>query len=122
SLEMGGYLFEVRKNIGLRPTGRRHYVDVVARKDNQSILISSKWQQVGGTVEQKIPFEVICLIEALKNITPKFDKAYIVLGGEGMSIRDFYINGGLNKYIPDAIIVNIVTLEKFVSLSNRGML
>jgi len=43
-------------------------------------LISMKWQQVSGTAEQKVPFEVICLIEALKNNGGRYSKAYLVLG------------------------------------------
>jgi hypothetical protein len=39
-------------------------LDAVAEKDERQILISVKWQQVSGTAEQKVPFEVICLVEA----------------------------------------------------------
>jgi len=28
----------------------------------EAILISLKWQQSSGTAEQKVPFEVICLV------------------------------------------------------------
>lgn len=36
-----------------------------------------KWQQVSGTAEQKVPFEVICLMEAVA--TGAYQKAYLVL-------------------------------------------
>ncbi|WP_139276661.1 PD-(D/E)XK nuclease superfamily protein [Spirulina major] len=61
SLDLGGYRYETQVNIGHRPGGGKHYVDVVAAKDEAMILISLKWQQVSGTAEQKVPFEVICL-------------------------------------------------------------
>jgi hypothetical protein len=61
--------------------GRRHFVDVIAERDGKRFLVSLKWQQVSGTAEQKVPFEVISLADAVnKN---GFTKAYLVLGGEG---------------------------------------
>ena len=52
----------------LGPAARpgRHMVDAVVEKDGRKFLLSVKWQQVSGTAEQKVPFEVICLIEAME--------------------------------------------------------
>src|SRR5947208_852103 len=91
SLKRGGYDYKVRVKIGQRLGCGSHYVDGIAEKDGRKILISSKWQQSGGTAEQKIPFEVICLSEALA--TKAFAKAYVVLGGEGWTLRNFYTGG-----------------------------
>jgi len=33
-------------------------------------------------MEQKVPFEVICLMDAMEQ-NPNYQKAYLVLGGEG---------------------------------------
>jgi len=79
-----------------------------------------KWQQVSGTAEQKVPFEVICLADAIRQGT--FQKAYLVLGGEGWKLRNFYIGGGLKSYLVDAEKVEILTLEAFVGRSNQGRL
>ena len=84
------------------------------------ILISMKWQQVGGTAEQKIPFEVICLVETLRQ--ERFQSAYLVLGGDGWRYKDVYLSGALNEFIRGAERVNIVTLDRFVSLANQGKL
>jgi hypothetical protein len=43
-----------------------------------SNFVSLKWQQVGGTAEQKVPFEVMCLADAVRA-----GHAYLVLGGDG---------------------------------------
>lgn len=43
-----------------RPNGNRHKIDIVAFKSNQTGIISLKWQQVSGTAEQEIPYDVIC--------------------------------------------------------------
>ena len=120
SLRRGGYEYKVRVKIGQRLGCGAHYVDVIAEKDRRKILVSLKWQQVAGTAEQKIPFEVICLAEALES--SEYDKAYVVLGGEGWTLRQFYTTGGLNKYLLGADKVAIVTLEGFVANSNRGQL
>jgi hypothetical protein len=120
SLKRGGYDYKVRALIGQRLGCGRHYVDAIAEKDGRKFLVSSKWQQSGGTAEQKIPFEVICLIEALES--GEFEKAYIVLGGEGWTLRNFYASGALAKYIRGAEKVEIVSLENFVANANRGRL
>jgi hypothetical protein len=87
ALERGGYTYKTQVNLGQRPGGGRHFVDAVAEKDGRAFLLSVKWQQVSGTAEQKVPFEVICLAEALE--AGPFVKAYLVLGGEGWKLRQF---------------------------------
>jgi len=83
-------------------------------------LISLKWQQVSGTAEQKIPYEVICLAATLEE--KRHDKAYLVLGGEGWKLRSFYTSGALSKYLRGIENVEIVTLESFVAKANRALL
>lgn len=118
SLTRGGYEYKVRVKIGQRMGCGSHYVDVIAEKNGKKFLISLKWQQVAGTAEQKIPFEVICLAEALES--GEYEKAYVVLGGEGWTLRRFYTSGGLARYLRSAEKVEIVTLESFVAKANRG--
>src|SRR5262245_63802771 len=98
SLERGGYSHRRQVNLGQRLGLGSHRVDVVAEKDGRRMLISLKWQQSKGTIEQKIPFEVICLAEALQ---AGYDRAYLVLGGEGMrtDLRQFYVRGGLRPFL-----------------------
>jgi len=86
------------------------------------VLISLKWQQVSGTAEQKIPFEAICLAEAVLASNGKFRAAYLVLGGEGWSLREFFVSGGLNRHLRYGDRVKIVTLETFIALANQGRL
>lgn len=120
ALTQGSYTYKVQQNIGTRPGGGRHLVDVLAEKDEQRYLVSLKWQQGGGTAEQKVPYEVICLIDAMS--TGKFANAYLVLGGVGWTLRDFYMKGGLNKYLPGAGEIRILALDDFVARANRGRL
>ena len=123
ALELGGYECVSNANIGQRPSGKRHLVDVLATdSEGRKILISLKWQQVAGTAEEKIPYEVMCLAYALKTEKPEFSDAYLVLGGEGWSLREFYLRGGLNEHIRDGNLVKIRTLESFIAVANQGRL
>jgi hypothetical protein len=102
------------------PALKRGGYTYVAEKDGQKYLVSLKWQQVSGTAEQKVPFEVICLAEAIR--ADGFSKAYLVLGGEGWKLRNFYVDGGLKAHLAQADKVDILTLESFVARANQGRL
>jgi len=120
ALERGGYTYTTQVNLGQRLGGGKHLVDAVVEKDGQKFLLSVKWQQVSGTAEQKVPFEVICLTEALSQ--GPYEKAYLVLGGEGWKLRSFYTTGGLTKHLNNAHKVEVTTLESFVGRANQGKL
>ena len=120
ALERGGYAYDTQQHVGQRLGGGRHVVDAIAERDENRFLISLKWQQVSGTAEQKVPFEVICLAEAIPS--GGFVKAYLVLGGEGWTLRDYYTRGGLRDYLVNCESVEIKALEAFVALANKGQL
>ena len=120
ALEQGGYTYELQVHIGQRLGCGKHMVDVVAKKNDRTVLVSMKWQQVSGTAEQKVPFEIICLLEAFDSIS--CDRAYLVLGGEGWTLRAFYVGDGLKKYLSYADKIEILTLESFVARANAGKL
>ena len=121
ALSQGGYKFRKQVNIGNRPGGKKHIVDVIADDASGcSVLISLKWQQKSGTAEQKVPFEIICLVEAVKSSQGKYKKAYLVLGGPGWTLRDFYTSEGLRRYLNYASLVQVAKLEDFIALANQG--
>ena len=120
ALGHGGYAVTTQAVVGLRPGGGKHMVDAVAAKDGRRVLVSLKWQQVSGTAEQKVPFEVICLAQAVAE--GGYDLAYLVLGGEGWKLRTFYTSGGLDRHLVRAEQVRIVTLEGFIAQANLGRL
>ena len=62
----------------------------------------------------------MCLADALKE--GGYSKAYLVLGGPGWTLRDWYVSGALHKRIVDADNVQVVTLEAFVARANQGKL
>lgn len=123
SLQGGGYKVQSQHPIGKRFGGGKHIIDVVAEnKRGEKFLVSLKWQQVSGTAEQKVPFEAICLADAILQENSAYSKAYLVLGGEGWKLRDFFIEDGLKSHLTHGDLVTIITLEGFVAKANRGEL
>ena len=122
ALELGGY--EVRRSvhIGSRLGIARHLIDILATgADGRVHLISLKWQQVQGTAEQKIPFEMISLIDTMLR-DERFHRAHLVLGGDGWRYKDFYLSGGLTPYLINSDLVHLASLEAFVRKANQGRL
>ena len=120
ALQHGGFETHFQRNIGLRPGGGKHIVDILAVKGNEKVLVSLKWQQSSGTAEQKVPYEFICLAQALSQ-EPKFTRAYLVLGGNGWTKRDFFIEE-LSSWIkhrgPHPVIIEG---NDFIALANKGI-
>ncbi len=117
------YIYEKQVCVGQKPDGSPYVADLLLRTrppdDTRRILVSLKWQQVPGTAEQKVPFEVITLIRLLRD--KRIDAAYLVLGGNGWrpELKRFYLSGELSLYITDARLVRIVDLNDFIALVNR---
>jgi hypothetical protein len=120
ALIRGGYLCRQQVRVGDRCGGGVHKVDVLAERAGASILISLKWQQTGGTAEQKVPFEVMCLADAVRRHHAA--RAYLVLGGDGWTLRDYYTSGALTDHLVHAHLVRIVTLEAFIRIANNAQL
>ncbi len=109
-------------DIGTRLGGHKHKIDVLVSDPQVRILVSTKWQQAAGTAEQKVPFEVMCLAEAIRESGGGFQKAYLVLGGGGWTLRGFFTSQELWKYLNNCDGVSVVSLERFVALANQGKL
>lgn len=120
ALTRGGYAYEKQVKVGTRCGGGTHKVDALARKGADTILVSMKWQQTGGTAEQKVPFEVMCLADSVR--AGHAQRAYLVLGGDGWSLRDYYTSGAMADHLTHAALVTVVTLEAFIRLANNGQL
>ncbi len=118
ALARGGYACRKQVSVGTRCGGGVHKVDAVASKGDETVLVSMKWQQTSGTAEQKVPFEVMCLADAVRGRHAA--RAYLVLGGDGWTLRDYYTSGALSEHLIYAALVRVVTLEAFVRLANNG--
>ena len=122
SLEALGYTVQDQIQVGTRPNGGKHYIDLVATKDEQSFLISLKFQSTRGTAEQKIPYELICLSEALKQARGKHKAAYLVLGGDGWTLKKFYLSGGLDRHLKLNPLVKLLSPKDLLKLASEGKL
>ena len=120
ALERGHYASRKQVTVGKRCGGGTHKADAVAEKAGTKVLVSLKWQQTGGTAEQKVPFEVMCLAEAVR--AGEAERAYLVLGGDGWTLRDYFTSGALQDHLIYAALVRVVTLEAFIRLANNGTL
>jgi hypothetical protein len=120
ALRRCGYTCIEQAPVGCRPGGRQHKVDLLVTRDDATVLVSVKWQEASGTAEQKVPFEVMCLADALKAGT--YAKAYLVLGGPGWTLRDWFVSGALKGRMVGVENVDVVTLETFVARANQGRL
>lgn len=108
ALDRGGYTYMGPTHIGARVGGGKHLVDlVVTSKRGERFLVSMKWQQTSGTAEQKVPFEVICLMDAVSGGAGAFSRAYLVLGGIGWKLRSFYVSGNLKKHVDASVFPRI---------------
>ena len=121
ALASGGYSYIRRATIGRRPNGNHHVLDILAKDNNSNeYLISLRCQQKSGTTEQKVPYEIVCLAEAIQKDPVR--KAYLVLGGSGWTLRDYYLRGGLNSHLVHANLVVLKGLREFIALANQGSL
>jgi len=123
ALVRGRYSYKTQTPIGKRLGGRTQVVDIlVASPSGEVIPVSTKWQQTSGTAEQKVPFEIMCLADAIHRSNGKLARAYLVLGGAGWTLRDFYTSGEVHNYLRNCESVSVVTLETFVAKANTSKL
>lgn len=94
----------VGKKIGVN---KKYVVDILF---NKKILVSAKFQDTGGTAEQKIPHEIINLQHLCENYG--YEKAYIVHSGRGFSLMESYKSPEMSRYIT-APNVKILSFEEF---------
>jgi hypothetical protein len=105
--------------IGKKPGGGNHRVDwEISDKNNPDLrgLISCKYQGTSGTAEEKMAYEVIKLLYAMK-IDTRYKRSWIIMGGEGWSdgMRDF-IKNHLSDWIPDMRDkIDILTTDQLIN-------
>lgn len=139
ALRHQGYRYLEQARVPNSLAGRQHTVDFVITFP-EVVFVSLKWQGSSGTVEEKVPFEVVRLVHLLgqkeltvqkgskskKNLTEtklRPQKAYIVLAGTGwnQSLKNWYISGGLQTYLPHSNI-HIIDFYDFMNLVNNKAL
>lgn len=115
--EYTSHKFESQSNIGKKRNGGKHYIDILL---NNIILLSLKYQQVLGTAEEKVPFEIMKLQHAIDDY--EYECAILVLAGpdSAWKWKDYYLGeefqSNMKKVYPDVrIISNKQFIEEFIS-------
>ena len=120
ALQRGGYEFQEQAQVTDRLGGGRHKADFLAELNGERVLVSSKWQQTLGTAEQKVPYEYMCLAHVLSN-NPDIHRAYIVIGGDGWTKHEFFLNE-LENWVDTEEFVEVIRMEAFLAKANRANL
>ena len=106
-LRKNGCLVTEQANIGFKFKNKKHQVDSLV---NGKILVSVKWQDSGGTAEEKVGYEMWTLNE--KILSGVFEKAFVILGGPGWTIFE-----NLEKMSKDYPKVTLIRYEDDETLS-----
>lgn len=111
-LEENKIKYQSQVFIGIKRNGKKHKVDLII--DNT--LVSLKHQEVGGTAEEKVPFEFMKLQHAVEDY--EYDNAIIVLSGDtGWTWKKYYLSDEFKQSMrilyPD---VMIISHENFITL------
>jgi len=66
---------------------------------------------------------IICIQDGkFLAVQERGQKHYSLPGGDGWSLRDFYLRGGLDAHLSYSKLVNLQSLESFIALANQGAL
>lgn len=103
--------------------GGRQRVDALLTTENgDQINVSVKWQGGSGSVDEKVPAEILKMLTLADN-NESIKRSYLILAGPGWTSRllSFY-KGSIVNFIPRAAEVKILTTEEFMHLAIRKVL
>ena len=106
-LRKNGCLVTEQANIGFKFKNKKHQVDSLV---NGRILVSDKWQNTGGTAEEKVGYDMWTLYQ--KILSGTYEKAFVILGGPGWTIFE-----NLEKMSKDYPKVTLIRYEYDETLS-----
>ncbi|MCL6444969.1 MAG: hypothetical protein K6T83_16205 [Alicyclobacillus sp.] len=62
------------------------------------------------------------MADTVRKSNGAYNVAYLVLGGDGWTLRDYYVSGQLEEYMHNIENVFIVKFESFIAKANSGQL
>lgn len=98
----------------------KHRVDIKASKGESDILVSCKYQEVSGTAPEKLPYEYMCLLHAVK--TNLLTKAFMVLQGAPLLKDNVFAPlriGEMERYMTISSLVQVCDFQDFSRIINR---
>lgn len=120
ALTRGGYRYTDERSypLGLDVNVRARLVEGLGE---HTFLVVLSTQAEGGTTDQKVPFKVLALEEMLSQ-GPEWERAYLVLGGGGTPLWDFYVAELPNKMAYDDKRIRVMHLSEWETLARAGNL
>lgn len=123
-LQDNGWSVEKQYPCGYRLGKRKPYkVDLKASKGDRDILISCKYQEVAGSAPDKLPYEYMSLLHAVK--TNEMDKGYLVLFGKELIEHNVFHPlriSEMEAYMTISTKVQVIEFEELMGLANRDLL
>ncbi|MGL4608938.1 MAG: hypothetical protein ACRDBG_26280 [Waterburya sp.] len=121
-LENNGYQPKSHVTVGPKPNGDMYKIDILAvDPKHQKVLVSFKSHRLDRELEETLPYEIIKLIHTIKHSKSKFKCAYIV-DCSGWTLKEWYLSGALKEYLEYDGLVEIVSLDEFITLANKKKL
>lgn len=124
-LEENGYAPREQVEVSRTVGDNTYTADVLIEDaDGHRMLVALKWQQAPDAAEEDVPFDAICLGQVVRSSGGKYEKGYLVLGGDGWtsSLRNYYLSDRFAQQLADSDIVAVVSLDDFTRLANKRQL
>lgn len=113
ALQMRGYKVDKSKYIlGQNLAGKDYKRAAIATSPSgRMVLVSSVFQDSGGTVQEKVPWEVLSLAAVLRQSKGRYARGYVVLGGSaGWTLKQYFTSGRLQEQLVGT--ENVVVLDR----------
>jgi len=115
ALRYSGYRWQEQVLVGIRFGTGPHVVDCVADDGRgRKLLVSLKGLE-SNLDEETIPFEAICLIDAVRSSNGRYAKAYLVMKNGDLKLTDFFLNGGLSNHLSYSQAIEILPIDVFIT-------
>ena len=110
--------------LGTDLAGRAYKRAFIAESsDGTLLLVTTYFQDTSGTVQEKVPWDVLTLGKILNKSNGRFARAYLVVGGvRGFTLRPYFTSGELQASLVGCECVIIVDQDELRRLASTGKL
>jgi hypothetical protein len=125
TLQLRNYKIDKSKYaLGQNLAGKDYKRAYVAQSPSgKLILVSSVFQDSSGTVQEKVPWEVMSLAAVIRQSKGRFARGYVVLGGSaGWTLKQYFTSGRLQEQIVGAESVIVLDRDTLASLAAKDQL
>jgi len=123
ALAHGGYACSRRVPLGPDLADDGRVADVVAQDSRgRCHVIAVRFRSVPSAAEDVVPYEAICLADVVQRSRGRYERAYVVLAGEGWGMRSFLCGAGLRDCLADSEAVDVLSLDSFALRAAHGRL